>query len=68
MGAVKIVMMTLFPAYFLVALPADFIHQWNWLSLVELTMFTVLTFDLAWIVFYRGLKKYESGNLINVKT
>jgi hypothetical protein len=37
------------------------------MMLAELLLFTVTAAVVAFVVFYRGLRRYESGNLVLVR-
>lgn len=67
-GFIRLIMLTIFPAYFVVSLPASMIQLWNWQSFALLCGFWLTTFVLALSIFHRGLRRYESGNLISIRT
>jgi ABC-2 type transport system permease protein len=63
-GALKWVLYTIVPVAFLAYIPRTIIMSLN-LSLIPLVMIVVILWIMiAYTVFYRGLKRYESGNLI----
>ncbi|MBI4835950.1 MAG: ABC-2 family transporter protein [Candidatus Abawacabacteria bacterium] len=66
-GSIKTLMQTVFPIYFLITLPAQIMQQWNWHTVGVLFLFWFGTFIFALKFFNHGLKRYESGNLINVR-
>jgi len=66
-GFLKVIMMTVLPAFFIVTIPVNIIKTFDLLSFLLLLGFALVTFLLAVLVFYKGLQKYESGNLINLK-
>ncbi|TAK96099.1 hypothetical protein EPO05_02575 [Patescibacteria group bacterium] len=66
-GALKVVMLTIVPAYFAATLPVELVRSFNWRWLGVLVAFAVFITALALWVFNRGLKRYESGNLINTR-
>lgn len=66
-GIFKIIMFTVIPGFFVAELPVKLIKSFDIYNFLLLLTFTVLTFILAIFVFKRGLKRYESGNLMNVK-
>lgn len=66
-GALKLIMLTIIPAFFIAALPVSLIKNFDLQFFLYLILFAVITFIIAVFVFKRGLRKYESGNLINVK-
>ncbi|MCM0648039.1 ABC-2 family transporter protein [Clostridium swellfunianum] len=63
-GGLKYVLYTLIPAGFMVYIPARVINEFNLVLLLEVFGVALLWIIIAYSVFYRGLKKYESGNLI----
>lgn len=66
-GVLKVIMLTVIPAFFIATLPVQIFRKFN-LSLLGLMIgFAVLTFLIAIFIFQKGLKRYESGNLINIK-
>jgi len=65
-GAMKIVSMTILPAFFMVTLPISLIKSFDVLDFVYLLLFTAGFAAFAVWFFYFGLKRYESGNLINL--
>ena len=66
-GVLKILMLTIIPAFFTITLPVEMVRNFSWPSLLYLIGFYILTFIIAQLVFRFGLKRYESGNLISVK-
>ncbi|MEI6627406.1 MAG: ABC-2 family transporter protein [bacterium] len=66
-GFLKVIFMTIMPAFFIVALPVELIKHFSWGAFLLLIAFDVFICWLATYVFNKGLKRYESGNLINVK-
>ncbi|MDT8717485.1 ABC-2 family transporter protein [Clostridium sp. 19966] len=63
-GVVKFILYTIIPAAFIVYIPAGIIKEFSFLRLGEVFGVAVLWIIIAYTIFYRGLKKYESGNLI----
>lgn len=63
-NAVKYVLYTVIPVAFIVYIPAKLINEFSILRLLEVLGVTLLWMIIAYTVFYKGLKKYESGNLI----
>jgi ABC-2 type transport system permease protein len=66
-GVLKVLMMTVLPAFFVVAAPVSIIRDFSWLGLLSVGGFWALTSVLALYAFNNGLHRYESGNLIGVK-
>lgn len=61
---VRILMATAIPVLWMVHIPLQLARRFNgWLFLALLAM-TLLYGLLAYVFFYRGLRRYESGNLI----
>lgn len=63
-GGLKYVLYTIIPAAFMVYIPARAISSFNLVLLLEVLGVAVVWIIIAYIMFYKGLKKYESGNLI----
>ncbi len=63
-GFVRLLMVTLIPATFIVHVPLRLARTFHPLLLAILLGVSLLYCCLAYWFFYRGLKKYESGNLI----
>jgi len=66
-GALKIITLTILPAFFMAVLPAQLIANFSWLLVGLLLGFTAVITAFATWFFNRGLRRYESGNLISVK-
>lgn len=66
-GALKIIMMTFLPAFYITTLPVTLMNTFQWSLLGIIVLFWIISFIIAKIIFNRGLKHYESGNLIGVK-
>ncbi|MBN1425270.1 ABC-2 family transporter protein [Candidatus Fermentibacteria bacterium] len=65
--AIRVILYTLIPAAFVGALPARLVAQFSWDRLGLLLAFTVGFALLARLVFYRGLRRYSSGNLVAMR-
>jgi len=65
-GAVKFLMLTLVPAAFVGAIPAQLVSDFNWGRLGALVGFSASITILATAVFYAGLRRYESGSALHV--
>lgn len=61
----KIVLFTILPAGFISYLPVEAIRGNSWAYFFAVLAAGVFFLILSWLVFLRGLKKYESGNLIS---
>ena len=66
-GAAKFALLTLFPAGFITGIPVQTINEFSleWTALTGLVSLVFLT--IAVKLFYFGLKRYESGNLLYSK-
>jgi len=61
-GFLKIVMFTIFPAGIIGYIPVELLRSFSWtMALAMLASSTFFVF-LAFVTFYRGLRRYESGN------
>jgi ABC-2 type transport system permease protein len=65
-GAVRFIMLTLIPAAFVGAIPLDIVRRLDWAALTGLLAFAIAITVLMRIVFYMGLRRYESGSALNV--
>lgn len=63
-GGLKYVLYTIIPAAFTAYIPAKVINEFNPLMILAVMAMASLWMVIAYVVFYNGLKKYESGNLI----
>jgi len=63
-GFTKIIIFTILPAAFISFIPLRLIHHFSWSNLIILLTVVILWIILSFIIFYKGLKRYESGNLI----
>lgn len=63
-GGVRLILYTVIPSAFIVYIPSEVIKQFNIISLLEVLGIALLWIVTAYFMFYRGLRKYESGNLI----
>ena len=64
-GLFKILTMTLIPVGFLSYFPIEFIKKGNFFDFIVSLFGTLIFFNIACFLFRRGLKLYESGNLIS---
>ncbi|MDF2671759.1 MAG: hypothetical protein K0R09_24 [Clostridiales bacterium] len=63
-NALKTILYTILPVAFIVYIPAKVLTQFSIVHLVSILGVAVLWIIIAYTVFYKGLKRYESGNLI----
>lgn len=61
-GLLQVVMFTLIPAGIISYLPVELIRQFTWPLFMTLIVSSSAFGVIAFLVFYSGLKKYESGN------
>ena len=66
-GTAKLLLFTLIPAAFIGALPAEFVRRFDLVQLAQLCAGSAVFLFLAIFVFYRGLRRYESGSAIQVR-
>lgn len=66
-GLLKILMLTVFPAFFMIALPIQIVKNFNIYDLAILFVVAITLFFISKFAFEKGLKRYESGNLMNVR-
>lgn len=65
-GVTRIILFTLIPAGFIGAVPVEVVETHNPLMLGGLALAATISVMLMIIVFYTGLRRYESGSAINV--
>jgi len=63
-GFVRVLMLSILPASFIVHVPLKLARNFELIWLLILLGVSILYCSLAYLFFYQGLKKYESGNLI----
>ena len=66
-GVVKVLFYTILPIGFVNYMPLRIISEFNlerFILVIGVSMFFII---LAFIVFYRGLKRYSSSNLMNAR-
>ena len=63
-NGIKYILYTIIPVAFIVYIPAKVVNQFSVLKLMEVLAVAVIWIIIAYTMFYKGLKKYESGNLI----
>lgn len=63
-GWVKVLLLTAVPAGFVGHVPVELLREFDLLKLALLLGFTAALWTVALLVFRRGLKRYESGNLV----
>lgn len=66
--AVKFVLYTLIPAGFVTSMPVELVREFHWVGFLELLVAAVVFLTLAVVVFRAGLRRYESGNLMQMRS
>lgn len=66
-GIAKIILLTLIPAGFVSGIPVELLKSFNSTWFLYTVGFTILISVIAVTIFKIGVKRYESGNLINVR-
>jgi len=66
-GAAKFILLTIIPASLIGSLPAEFVKSFSWGALLQLLVSAVLLVLFSIWVFYRGLKRYESGSIMQAE-
>ena len=67
-GIIKTLFYTIIPLGFSIYLPIQIMSCFNLFNTIVVILITIFLVILAFIVFYRGLRKYSSTNLMNVRT
>lgn len=66
-GFTKFILLSLIPAGFASGIPIQLLQNFDWTWYIATMLFSVTIFALAIFIFYRGLKRYESGSSINIR-
>ena len=66
-GIIKIIFYTLIPIGFISYLPVTILTTMDYSKILIVLCITIISIILTFIVFYKGLKKYSSSNLMNVR-
>ncbi len=66
-GAIKILFYTILPLGITAYVPIQLISDFKLIYLIYIIIGTLLFITIAFLVFNRGLKKYSSSNLMNVR-
>jgi ABC-2 type transport system permease protein len=67
-GSTRLLLFTLVPALLVGAVPAELVREFDWGRAGLLVLGTLVFFLLAGLVFYRGLRRYESGSAIQIQS
>ena len=65
-GITKIILYTVFPAFFISTLPVELLRDFNIVWCLGIVLFTLFYCSAVYFIFNKGLKNYESGNLVLV--
>jgi len=63
-GGVKLLLFTLLPVGIVNYIPVKILTKFNINLLLIVILVTIIVITLAFIVFYKGLKRYSSSNLM----
>lgn len=66
-GVTRFLMFTVIPAGFISYAPVAILGERRLVFVLAMGGFTLVLATLAIVLFYRGLKRYESGNLISIR-
>lgn len=66
-GFTRILLFVVLPAGFVSSLPISFFREFSWSFLIQMLVVTFIFLTLAIVMFYRGLRRYESGNMITLR-
>lgn len=66
-GIIKVVFYTILPLGITTYLPVQILSNINIVSIIYLIIGAFIFISLAFIIFYKGLKRYSSTNLMNVR-
>ncbi len=66
-GVVKIILYTIIPVGIANYMPVDVIINFNAIKFLYIIAFTIFITALAFVIFYKGLKRYSSANLMGAK-
>lgn len=66
-GMTKFLLTFLVPAGMLVGIPVDLLKSFSWGLFLTVIVYVVLLFCFSVWFFYKGLKRYESGNVMGMR-
>jgi len=66
-GGGRFVLYVILPAAFMGSVPAGFVKSADWINLAQLSLAVIVLAGLAFFVFQRGLRRYESGSAIQIQ-
>lgn len=65
-GITRTILFTILPVGLVAGMPVELLKNFNLTNLIELILISTIFLIISIIIFYAGLKKYESGNQIYV--
>jgi len=66
-GSIKLILFTLIPAGFISFCPVEALRQFSWQFTLASFAGAVIFLILGTVIFYHGLSRYESGNLMEMR-
>ena len=66
-GTAKFFLLTILPAAFIGAVPAEFVRSFSWSTLGQMLIAAFVFLSLSISVFQIGLRRYESGSAIQTQ-
>ena len=66
-GAAKLILLTVLPAALIGSVPAEFVKVFSWPVLLQILGSAAILLAASVWIFYRGLKRYESGSGMQVE-
>jgi len=66
-GFTRIFLLTLIPAGFITGVPVELLKLFDWKWFLLMLAFAGIVLGISLIIFKKGVKRYESGNLINAR-
>ncbi len=67
-GTAKFLLFTILPAALMGAVPAEFVRAFTWSHLLQMLVGALILLVLSVTIFYRGLRRYESGSAFQIQS
>lgn len=67
-NVIKMILFSVIPVGMIVFIPVNIIKSFNPILLLIVFLFTIVMISFAFIIFYLGLRRYSSSNLMNART
>ncbi len=67
-NAVKLLLFTVLPAGFVTTMPVELVREFHWMGFVQLLAAACVFLGLGVMAFRLGLRRYESGNLMIMRS